>query len=140
VVDFEIVTAKLVALDRHIAQVRKHVPQTWDQLLSDQDKADLVSFNLMLALQTCIDLATHVISDQGWTPAGRSADAFVRLDAHGVLTPETANALSRAVGVRNLIAHAYGTVDFQKLFQAAQGGLSDFERFAEELSRWMTTR
>lgn len=139
-VDFEIMTAKLAALDRHVAQVRKHSPLTADALRADQDRTDLVSFNLMLALQTCLDLAAHLIADQEWTPTAKSADAFARLEAHGVLTHATAGALSKAVGVRNLIAHAYGVVDLNKLHSASREGLSDLERFAEELSRWATDR
>jgi hypothetical protein len=52
VVDADLVTAKLRELADRISRVREHVPQATASLAADRDALELVSFNLMLAVQT----------------------------------------------------------------------------------------
>lgn len=135
-VDRDLLAAKLGELADRIARVRRHCPGTADALARDRDRLDLVSFNLMLAVQVCLDVASHLIADEGWPAAGDLAGAFVRLRERGVLTEATAEALARAAGLRNVVAHVYGRVDAGLVHQAATHGLRDLERFAAETAAW----
>jgi len=105
VVDKDVVAAKLAELARRVERVRANRPGDERALAEDPDALDLVSFNLMLAVQTCLDLASHLIADEGWPPAGTLAAAFHRLQEHGVLSHGTAAALGEAAKFRNLVAH-----------------------------------
>lgn len=136
-VDANLVTLKLRELAERIARVRNHCPPEASGLATDPDALDLVSFNLMLAVQACLDLASHVISDEGWPPAATHAEAFSRLHENGVLSKETADTLSKAAGLRNVVAHGYAGVDPELIHHAAVHGLADLERFAREVSGWM---
>jgi len=140
VVDTSLVAAKLRELAERIARVRTHCPPTAADLAADQDALELVSFNLMLAVQACVDLASHLISDEDWPPAGTYAEAFQRLHEHDVLSRETADALGRAAGLRNVVAHGYADVDPELIHRAAASGLADLERFASEVSVWIDNR
>ena len=85
-VDESVVAAKLAELAARIERVRVCCPETAEALARDRDALDLVSFNLMLAVQACLDLASHVIADSGWTPGTSLAGSFRRLAEHGVLS------------------------------------------------------
>src|SRR5205814_8619799 len=100
----------------------------------------LVSFNLMLAVQSCLDIASHLIAEQGWAPAPSLSDAFVRLGAHGVISRNTAAALKDAAGLRNVVAHGYAGADPKKIHAAASVGLGDLEAFAREVAAWLLRR
>jgi uncharacterized protein YutE (UPF0331/DUF86 family) len=139
-VDTNLVVAKLRELAERIARVRMHCPPDASALAANSDALDLVSFNLMLAVQSCLDLASHLISDEGWPPADTYAEAFQRLEEHGVLSRETAEILGKATGLRNLVAHGYGGVDPELIHNAAVHGLADLERFAREVSAWIEGR
>jgi uncharacterized protein YutE (UPF0331/DUF86 family) len=91
----------------------------------------------MLAVQTCLDVASHVVADERWPPASTLADSFHRLAEHGVITASTDAALGRAASVRNVVAHGYGRLVADMLFAAATGGTGDLERFAREIAAWM---
>lgn len=136
VVNVDVVAAKLKTLAEHIARVRLHVKATPAELTADQDALDLVSFNLMLAVQVCLDIATHLIADEGWRPAGTLSESFLRLGEHGVLPKELAGTMAQAVGLRNVVAHAYGRLDVALLHRAATQGLAEIERFAQEIAAW----
>lgn len=109
-------------------------------LRSDRDALDLVSFNLMLAVQICADIASHVIADEGWPAAHTLGESFARLEQQGVLLRETAAALGRAVGLRNIVAHGYAGIDPAVVHTAAVRGVDDLDAFAREVAGWVASR
>lgn len=139
-VDANVFSEKLKQLSQRIAKVRSHCPADPEDLAPQSDALDLVSFNLLVAVQTCLDLATHLIAEESWPPAATAREAFERLEEHGVLSQETARALRRAIGLRNVVAHGYAGVDPAQIHGAASSGLPDLERFASELSAWVSGR
>lgn len=139
-VDPDVVTAKLAELGQRIARVREHRPPDARELARDPDAMDLVSFNLMLSVQACLDIASHLIADEGWEPVPTLAKHFERLVEHGVLTEATASALEEAAGLRNIVAHIYARADPDKVFTAAKDGLADLEAFAREVGSWLAER
>jgi uncharacterized protein YutE (UPF0331/DUF86 family) len=139
-VRIDLVTAKLSELGSRIARVRSHAPPSADALRKDQDALDLVAFNLMLCVQSANDIASHVIADEGWRPAQTLAEAFERLSENGVISPETADSMAKAAGLRNIVAHGYAGLDVALLFSAASVGLRDLETFASEVARWLQSR
>ncbi|MBK6846986.1 MAG: DUF86 domain-containing protein [Proteobacteria bacterium] len=136
-VDRDIVAAKLAELSTRIERAGRHCPSSIAALAEDRDALDLVSFNLLLAVQSCLDLASHIIADEGWPPATSLAQAFRRLAEHRVLSPATATALAQAAGLRNLVAHGYSDVDVARIHQAATTGLADLRTFMHEVSVWL---
>ena len=129
--------AKLAELEDRIERVRSHRTATADELAAQRDALDLVAFNLMLSVQSCADLAAHLIADEGWPAAASLAESFRRLHEHGVVSAATSKALGRAVGLRNVIAHGYAGVDPARVHGAATDGLSNLEAFAREVSQWL---
>lgn len=136
-VNRSVVAEKLDALSRRIDRVRQRTASSAAELASDQDALELVAFNLMLAVQICADIASHIIADSGWGTARTLGAAFASLQQHGVLTPPTSAALARAAGLRNVVAHGYSGVDVGKVHEAATQGLADLENFAQEVASWV---
>jgi len=139
-VDQALVGAKLAELADRIARARSRCPPTLDELRADRDALDLVSFNLMLAVQSCSDLVSHLIADEGWPAAASQAAGFNRLRDQGVISAGTAAALCRAVGLRNVVAHGYGGINPAMVFAAATRGTADLEVFAREVAGWVEQR
>ena len=135
-VDGALVTSKLSELADSVGQVRKHAKAHPAALAADRDALELVSFNLMLAVQSCADIASHIIADEAWSPAGSLADGFARLASQGVISPPTQLALSRAVGLRNVVAG----LDPAAVHSASTAGVADLDRFAREIAAWLATR
>lgn len=139
-VDVDLTTAKLAELGDRVARVRARCPATVDELRADRDALDLVSFNLMLAVQSCSDIASHLIADEGWRAATNLAGAFNRIRDEGAISAATAAALCRAVGLRNVVAHGYAGINAAMVHAAATQGLGDLEAFAREVAQWISTR
>jgi uncharacterized protein YutE (UPF0331/DUF86 family) len=135
-VNRDLVSAKLADLADRVARVRRHAKSSAAELSQDRDSLDLVSFNLMLAVQISADIASHIIADEGWPLAKNLAQAFERLSQQGVISQSTFGALARAVGLRNVVAHGYAGIDAQMVHAAATEGLSDLQQFAREVATW----
>jgi uncharacterized protein YutE (UPF0331/DUF86 family) len=136
VIDRDLLADKLAALYDRIQRVKVTVPESAEALRADRNALDLVSFNLMLSVQVCADMASHLIADEGWPAASSLAEGFKRLEQFDVIDRESALALQRAVGLRNVVAHGYAGIDVERCFDAAQHGLGDLESFARQVSAW----
>lgn len=136
-VDVAVVTSKLALLERRLQRIVALRPLEPLDLGNDEDQLDLISFNLMLCVQACADIASHLIADEGWPAASSLAEGFARLRERGVLSRETELALTRAVGLRNVVAHGYAGIDLAAIRNAATVGVSDLERFAKEVATWL---
>lgn len=139
-VDRHLAAAKLAELAERISRVRRCCPASLDGLRRDRDALDLVSFNLMLAVQSCSDLASYLIAAERWSPVPNLAAAFDRLCDQGVIAGPTADALRKAVGLRNVVAHGYSGINPAMVFVAATEGLRDLQRFAREVAAWVSSR
>ena len=139
-VDRDLVASKLSELADRVARVRSRRKPSADDLRRDRDALELVAFNLMLAVQACADLASHLIADEGWPIATSLGAAFERLRDHGVVSEPVCEALTRAVGLRNVIAHGYAGVRPEMVHAAATSGLADLEAFAREVATWTQAR
>jgi uncharacterized protein YutE (UPF0331/DUF86 family) len=137
VVDADLIASKLSELADRVARVREHARPTAQELGADRDALELVSFNLMLAVQTCADIASHLIADEGWPPARNLTEGFERLAQHGVLEPATSRQLQKAVGLRNVVVHGYGHVDVGMVHAAATVGVGDLDAFARQVGGWV---
>lgn len=66
VVDRDLIASKLAELHGRIQRVKVNVPESAEALQANRNALDLVSFNLMLSVQVCADLASHLIADDGY--------------------------------------------------------------------------
>lgn len=129
-VDPRLLERKLASLLNAIDRTRKKRGDDRAAFLSDADARDLVSFNLLIAFQDALDIAAHVIADEGWELPTTAREHFDILARHSFLDATLADALGRGAAARNLIAHAYGSVDFGRLFDETPAGLTALEQFA----------
>lgn len=133
----DLVTAKLAEIADRIERVRSRCPHSAEALEGDRDAIEIVSFNLMLAVQACADVASHLIADEGWPAAPSLGASFERLRDHGVISGSTSAALGRAVGLRNVVAHGHAGVNPAMVFDAASRGTLDLETFIRETADWL---
>jgi uncharacterized protein YutE (UPF0331/DUF86 family) len=66
---------------------------------------------------------------------GRPPEVFTALAAHGVIDEALGSRLRAAAGLRNLIAHQYGVIDFGRVFAIASDDLEDLVRFCQALAQ-----
>ena len=85
---------------------------------------------LYVAAQAALDLAMHLGADAGLSPTATYQDTFRRLADAGLLDRDLAERLAAWAGFRNVLAHSYAMVDYDRAYDAL-GELRDLERFAQ---------
>ena len=100
-----------------------------EAFLADVKRRDLASFYVFLAIQDCLDLAGHWVSDAGWTPPNDAAEAFDRLADHGAIDRRLADSMRAAAGLRNRIAHGYVSVEHGRMYDEYRDGSPALRRF-----------
>jgi uncharacterized protein YutE (UPF0331/DUF86 family) len=129
-----IVERKLDSLQRCLARIAYKRPETAEVLKADIDLQDVLVLNLSRAVQVCVDLATHLISDLSLPPPDTMGEAFDRLATAGALDAALALRMKKAVGFRNIAVHAYDTMDWDIVFTIASRHLQDFADFARVIA------
>ena len=132
----ELVALKASRIGGRLERIRLGLSVGAEQFPSRIDLIEQVAFNMFLAMQESVDLASHIVTDEGWGTPASLGDTFTFLHQHGVITSETAEAMRLGTRLRNLIAHAYGEVDPRKLFSAASAGVGQVARFLAESGAW----
>ncbi|MBK9385984.1 MAG: DUF86 domain-containing protein [Planctomycetes bacterium] len=118
-----------------VARIREVLPATVEELRADRTRREVVVLNLFVALQECLSVATHWLADDARRMPVGYRGAFERLGELGVLSPELAQRLASAMGLRNLIAHRYGTLDVERLYEVASRHLNDLELFCSAVAQ-----
>lgn len=127
--DLHVLAERAAAVERHLARVAARLPSDPADLTPSSDSSDAVVLHLWQAVQIVIDLAVSVcVRLHLGTPASYG-DAFDRLARAGHLDRGLADRLMRAAGLRDLVAHAYESIDLARVHAAAQQGPADLRAF-----------
>lgn len=126
--------AQLDLLERLLARLDEYAAKvSRSDLELDFDAWLMVSRALELSAQCCVDLAMECVAKRALGAPETYRDAFVRLAAASVITPELALKMEGWAGLRNVLAHLYTQIDLDRMYQALvedKGALREFARVA----------
>jgi uncharacterized protein YutE (UPF0331/DUF86 family) len=118
-----------------VARIRQVLPADVEAFAGDRTAREVVVLNLFVALQHSLSVATHWLADARLDVPAGYREAFLALGDRGVLDRELAVRLAAASGLRNLIAHRYGVLDWQRIHVIAATQLDDLLQFCAEIER-----
>ena len=132
--DQVILTQKLELLRRCTQRVEEKTPSSVDQLILDPDVQDILVLNLTRAVQLCVDIGSHVISESNELTPATMDDVFSTLEKLGAISPITCETMKKAVGFRNVAVHNYDVINWEIVFAISRQYLVDFRRYAKEIT------
>ena len=130
-----VLRATLADMRDAMARIREVLPTDLAAFQRDRTTREIVVLNLFVALQHLLTVANHWLADSGRKVPAAYRDALLALGDHGVLAPELAERLAKASGLRNLIAHRYGVIDWERIYSIASKDLDDIESFCAAIER-----
>lgn len=128
--DRALVLNKIESLRRCIQRVEARCPEDVNTLLEDWDTQDILTMNLTRAVQPCVDIAAHVVSESDQPPPKTMGETLLALHRVGVLSAGLADRLRGAVGFRNVAIHNYRALDWHIVYAICHEHLGDFRAFA----------
>ena len=133
-IDHAILARQVAAVRDAAERIREVLPARLDAFVADRSAREIVTLNLFVALQECLSLATHWLADEGWEVPATYAGVFRVLGERGVLEQDLAARMAAAAGLRNLIAHRYGALDWTRIHDVASHHIEDLLRFCDVLA------
>ena len=135
----ELLLRKVLACRDRITKIRSALPATAQDVLKDERTEAFIAFHLFLLVQDAIDVAAHLIAERGLGIPASHRETFETLARAGLISEESAGAMSRMASLRNRIAHTYGDLDPVRMVQESPAGLDGVTRFLDELVRSTAT-
>ena len=106
---------------------------TVDKYMSDWRTQRIVERTLQIMIETCADIANHIISDRNMRiPTGYS-DTFKVLLENGAIDKDLFAVMEKMAKFRNIVVHQYEEVDAEIVIIILKKHLDDFIRFKEAI-------
>ena len=109
--DRDVLNEKLESLRRCLARIEERRAASVEALRADPDRQDILALDLTRAVQLCIDMAVHVLTDRDRPLPVTMGEGFTKLAEEGVIDEDLAARMRFAVGTRNVAVHAYERLD-----------------------------
>jgi uncharacterized protein YutE (UPF0331/DUF86 family) len=108
-----------------------------EELISDPDKIASAKYHFIVAIEACIDMGNHIISQNSFRVPEDYADTFRVMAEEGALDKELLEDLVAMAKFRNRLVHLYWDVDNDQLHAILLSRLSDFGMVLTSISRYL---
>lgn len=136
-VDRDALSSRLDALESYLAELRSFERYSREEFVHEPALHHLGERFLHLACECILDIAHHVIAEQGYRQAASYKDAMDVLREEGILDAALCERLKGWMGFRNVLVHFYLDIDHGRSFDALRE-LGDLEAFAAAMARFLS--
>lgn len=125
-VDKTVILRKLAELEECLGQIREYMNITLEQYSADWKIQRIIERTLQIMIETCIDIAGHIISDRRYRVPKSYADTFRVLYEEKVIGKELFDTMEKIAKFRNIVIHNYDKVDASIVITILRKHLDDF--------------
>src|SRR3990167_6911608 len=136
-VDKAVVLRKLSELRTYYGQIKEFSDITIDNYKNDWKTQRIVERTLQIMIETCTDIANHIISDKGMRHPTTYADIFRVLLENNIINSEMFVTMEKMAKFRNVVVHQYEKVDAEIVIVILKRHLKDFDRFKDVILTYM---
>lgn len=116
-------------LSQETDQLREFGTSPSSELRGDRVRLAAIKYGFVVAIETCIDIAQHIIASEGLRSPESFAQAFRVVAEAGFLPTDLVESLEAMARFRNLLVHGYLEVDDLRVIEILSTRLVDFEAF-----------
>ena len=135
--DKAVVLRKLSELGTYYGQIKEFADINIDNYKNDWKTQRIVERTLQIMIETCTDIASHIISDRGMRPPTTYADTFRVLLENNIINSEMFATMEKMAKFRNVVVHQYEEVDAEIVIVILKRHLKDFDRFRDVILTYL---
>ncbi len=132
-VDKPLILRKLAELDQYLRQVKEYARISVEEYQSSWKTQRIVERTLQMMIETCVDIAGHIISDKAFRTPTSYSDTFKVLHENGVLPTGLFAKMEKMAKFRNVVVHHYDTIDAEIVVGILKRDLDDFLGFRKAI-------
>lgn len=122
---------KLAGLEEYLTELDEFRHITVEAYSADRKTQRIVERTLHLAIETCLDLAEHLIADRRLRVPASHAEAFEILREAGLIADPLAASLVQMAKFRNILVHDYARIDAERVVRILANDLRDLTGFKQ---------
>lgn len=139
-VDRTLILRKLANLDEYRKQLDEYAEISTEDYEENWKTQRIVDRTLQISVETCLDIAGHIISDEELRVPESYGDMFKILADSNILENSLFNSLAKMTKFRNVIVHQYEKVDPEIVIGILRKNLNDFSLFKGAIVRYLKTQ
>jgi len=93
-----------------------------------------------MMIETCVDIAGHMISDMGFRIPKSYADTFAVLHENDILGENLYRSLMKMAQFRNIVVHQYDKIDSSIVVGILQTNIKDFLTYRDAIAGYLKSR
>jgi len=128
-VDVEVIKQRLNQLSISLKKIERYKGISLEEFLQDDIIQDVVEYNLFIAINMLIDIATHIIVDNNLGNPETFGEAFSILNKEKYLDDKETKIYRNMVGLRNILSHEYLKIDKKIIYGILKNNLIDIKKF-----------
>ncbi len=131
-----IIRKRLERLEESLRRLRTKQKISLKEFLKNWEIQDIVLREFEVAIEACVDIGSHIISEKGWKSPEKYTDIADILADKGVISNEYKKTLKKIISFRNIIVHEYLYIDFKKVYENLQR-IDDLGEFAKYIEKFL---
>lgn len=128
-VDKSLILRKIAELEEYLEQIGEYSGITVPDYSGDWKIQRIVDRTLQMLIETCLDIAGHIISDREYRSPENYADTFKVLHENDILEDRLFETMANAAKFRNIIVHHYNKIDPEVVVTVLNSHLEAFESY-----------
>lgn len=107
----EVVRRRLAQLGEYLTILERYQHYALNEFIAEPERYGSAERFLQLAIETTLDMGSHIIADENLGSVEQSRDIPRRFREHGQITESLEQRWIRMIGFRNILVHEYLEVD-----------------------------
>ena len=137
-VDKTLVLRKLAEIEEYLEQIQEYADVSAEQYSREWRTQRIIERTLQMMIETCADIAGHIISDRGYRVPTSYADTFRVLYEKDILTKDLFDTMEKISKFRNIIVHQYDRIAPEIVVTILKKDLNDFLIFKGVIVKLLT--
>ena len=128
-VSTEKISRKFIQLEEYLAILAKISETPGDIFVKDKILVGSAKYYLQVAIETCLDVANHIIAAERFRAPKDYADAFAVLEENNILEKAAGQKLRQMAKFWNRLVHLYGEIEDVFVYEFLTNEIEDIKRF-----------
>ncbi|GBE05272.1 hypothetical protein BMS3Abin10_00895 [bacterium BMS3Abin10] len=136
-IDKELIKNKMADVQGYFKELQPILKEESRDIIGNNLKLHTVERLFQLIVDSAIDINTHIIVESGFNIPNDYQSTFIVLGENKVLPMDFAGKIAPSVGLRNLIIHRYGRVDFKRMIDDIKNEIRDYLEYLKFIDNFL---
>jgi len=126
----EVINRKKELLLKYLEDLRLYENCTFEEFMKNHYSIERL---LELLVMVSNDIIFHLLSKRGEEIPTTYRTAYLRAGEISLINQTLAESLAKAAGMRNILVHDYGEIDYEIVYKSIKQAIHDFSLFLIEI-------